>query len=101
MYCQVVLGSVWMEEAVARLLERYGDSRPERPAARGPAALAVVILDCRGNFVAAPAVSSFAWADRNWEKRGIRARPSGVPERIRLHAHFQEPRSEVILTEEA
>ncbi len=63
MYYQVVLGSVPMEPAVTRLLERYGDSRPERPSARGRAALAVVILDSRGVPVAAPAVavSSFGW----------------------------------------
>src|SRR5262249_208640 len=45
MYYQVVLGSLRTDPAVARLLERYGDSRPERPLARGRAALAVVILD--------------------------------------------------------
>jgi hypothetical protein len=48
MYYQVVLGSIRMEPAVARLLERYGDSRPERPSSRGRAALAIVILDSRG-----------------------------------------------------
>jgi hypothetical protein len=63
MYYQVVLGSVRMEPAVTRLLERYGDSRPERPSARGRAALAVVILDSRGVPVSPPAVavSSFGW----------------------------------------
>lgn len=62
-YYQVVLGALRMEAAVARLLERYGDSRPERPSARGLAALAVVILDSRGVPVASPAVavSSFGW----------------------------------------
>lgn len=63
MYYQVVLGSVRMEPAVTRLLERYGDSRPERPSAQGWAALAVVILDSRGVPVSSPAVavSSFGW----------------------------------------
>jgi hypothetical protein len=62
MYYHIVLGSVRMEPAVARLLERYGNSRPERPSARGRAALAVVILDSRGVPIASPAaVSSFGW----------------------------------------
>jgi hypothetical protein len=63
MYYQIVLGSVRMEPAITRLLERYGDSRPDRPSARGMAALAVVILDSKGVPVASPtvAVSSFGW----------------------------------------
>ncbi len=63
MYYQVVLGSVRMVPAVTQLLERYGDSRAERPPARGCAALAVVILDSRGVPIVSPAVavSSFGW----------------------------------------
>jgi hypothetical protein len=63
LYYQVVLGSVPMEPAIDRLLSKYADDRPERPLARGEAALAVVVVDQSGRPVEYPAVavSSFAW----------------------------------------
>jgi hypothetical protein len=63
LYYQVVLGTVRAEEAVSRLLEKFGDTRAERPQARGRAALATVTVDQRGVPVERPAVavSSFGW----------------------------------------
>ncbi len=63
LYYQVVLGSIELEPAIARLIERYGDTRPERPGAQGKAALAVIVVDKQGRLVESPAVgvSSFAW----------------------------------------
>ena len=62
-YYQLVLGSVDLPPAFGRLVELYGDARPERPASRGEAALAVVMLDRTGRPVedAAVSVSSFGW----------------------------------------
>lgn len=63
LYYQIVLGSVYMEPAIAALIERYGDSRAERPGVRGNAALAVITIDQKGRLVDSPAVgvSSFGW----------------------------------------
>jgi hypothetical protein len=63
LYYQVILGSVKMEPVVERLIERYGDTRPERPGARGKAMLAAIVVDRQGRLVASPAVgvSSFGW----------------------------------------
>lgn len=63
LYYQVVLGSVKMEPAIERLIERYGDTRLEKPVAHGKAALAVVVVDRQGQLIESPAVgiSSFAW----------------------------------------
>jgi hypothetical protein len=63
LYYQVILGSIQMEPAVTQLLERYGDTRFERPSARGNAVLAVAVVDRTGCLVKTPsvAVSSFAW----------------------------------------
>lgn len=63
LYYQVVLGSIKMEPAVERLIERHGDTRPEKPGARGKAVLAVVGVDRQGRLVESPAVgvSSFGW----------------------------------------
>jgi hypothetical protein len=63
LYYQVILGSVKMEPAVERLIEQYGDTRPEKPGARGKAALAVVVVDRQGQLIESPAVSisSFGW----------------------------------------
>jgi hypothetical protein len=63
LYYQVVLGSAKMEPAVERLIERYGDTRPEKPGARGKAVLAVVVVDRQGRLIESPAVgiSSFGW----------------------------------------
>lgn len=49
LYYQVVLGSVKVEPAVDRLIERYGDTRPEKPGARGKAVLAVVVVTVKGD----------------------------------------------------
>ena len=63
LYYQVVLGSIKMESAIGRLIERYGDSREERPEVRGKAVLAIVVVDRQGQLVESPAVgiSSFGW----------------------------------------
>lgn len=63
LFYQVVLGTVDLGEAINQLLARYADSRVERPAARGEAILAIVIVDREGRLVELPAVSvsSFAW----------------------------------------
>lgn len=63
LYYQVILGSIKMEPAVLRLIERYGDARPEQPRVRGKAVLAVVVVDRQGRLVESPAVgiSSFGW----------------------------------------
>lgn len=63
LYYQIVLGSVRLEETVKRILDVYVDRRVERPATRGSAALAVVVVDQHGTPVEASAVgvSSFGW----------------------------------------
>jgi len=63
LYYQIVLGSIRMGLAVERLLERYRDSREERPPVRGKAVLAIVVIDRQGLLVESPAVgiSSFGW----------------------------------------
>jgi hypothetical protein len=63
LYYQVVLGSMKVEPAVGRLIERYGDSREEKVIVRGRAALATVMVDRQGRLVQSPAVgiSSFGW----------------------------------------
>jgi hypothetical protein len=63
LYYQIVLGSIRLEPAVEKLVERFGDTRAERPGARGQAPLAVVVVDRNGRLAASPsvAVSSFAW----------------------------------------
>lgn len=63
LFYQIVLGTVDLGAATARLLARYADFRVEPPEARGEAVLAVVIVDRTGRLAEAPAVSisSFAW----------------------------------------
>lgn len=63
LYYQIVLGTLKLEPAVECLVQKYGDTRPERPGVRGEAALAVVVVDRYGKLVESPAVaiSSFAW----------------------------------------
>lgn len=63
LYHQVVLGTVKLDEAVAALVARYGDTRAERTGTRGEAILATIILDKTGRPVEEPAVaiSSFGW----------------------------------------
>lgn len=63
LYYQVILGSVDMEAAVSALLKVYTDSRTERPAARGEAVLATIMVDREGRPVESDsvAISSFGW----------------------------------------
>src|ERR1041385_4442935 len=64
LYFQVILGTVKLEPAVARLIERYADTRPDPPSTRDKKAiLAAVIVDRAGRLIESPAVavSSFAW----------------------------------------
>lgn len=61
LYYQLPLGSVRLTPAYECLLQRFGDSREERPRARGHAVLATVTLDSQGVVADAPVVSSFAW----------------------------------------
>ena len=63
LYYQVVLGSIKMQPAVEQLIERYGDTRPEKPRVRGKAALAIVVVNHQGQLVESSAVgiSSFGW----------------------------------------
>jgi hypothetical protein len=63
LYYQVVLGTIKLDAAVASLITKFGDTRPERAGARGEAILATIMLDRNGKPVEEPAVSisSFAW----------------------------------------
>ena len=63
LYYQVVLGSIELEPAIEALVERFGDSRAERPSARGSAVLAALVVDKSGKIVedTAIGVSSFGW----------------------------------------
>ena len=63
LYYQVILGTISLEKASSKLLDLYGDSRIEKPAAKGEAILAVAVVDKNGMLVQSPAValSSFSW----------------------------------------
>ncbi len=63
LYHQVILGTIKLDEAVASMVARYGDTRAERMGARGEAILATIMLDRAGRPVEEPAVaiSSFGW----------------------------------------
>ncbi len=63
LYYQVILGTIRMDLATARLVERFGDSRPDFPNSKPNAVLAVVIVDKLGQLVESQAVSvsSFGW----------------------------------------
>jgi energy-coupling factor transporter ATP-binding protein EcfA2 len=63
LYFQIVLGSIVMQPAIAALLDRFADTRPERPQARGETPLAVVIVDREGRPIpdSCAVVSSFGW----------------------------------------
>lgn len=63
LYFQIVLGAVEMQPAMERLLQRFSDSRPEKPRVRGETPLAVVIVDREGRPLADEGVvlSSFGW----------------------------------------
>jgi hypothetical protein len=86
-YYQVILGSIKMEQAVERLIERYGDTRPERQVARGKAVLAAVVVDHQGRLVESPAVgvSSFGWgvvSALNGELAGLARWPDVEPQLV-------------------
>jgi hypothetical protein len=51
LYYQIVLGTIDLEAAVSALLKVYTDRRPERPATRGEAILATVLVDQTGRPV--------------------------------------------------
>lgn len=63
LFYHVILGSIDLDKATAALLQKYSDSRAERPTARGNAVIATITLDRKGKLVGPPsaAVSSFAW----------------------------------------
>src|SRR5262249_41447040 len=52
-----------LDEAVAALVAKYGDTRPERQGTRGEAVLASIMLDRHGRPIEEPAVTiaSFGW----------------------------------------
>ena len=60
---QLMLGTLDLAESLERLIEIYGDGRPERPPMRGKAILAAATADASGMPVpdSGVAVSSFAW----------------------------------------
>ncbi len=51
LYFQVVLGSIELDPAFSRLLTRFADARPERPAPRGEAILGLVTVNQDGRMV--------------------------------------------------
>lgn len=63
LYYQIILGAIQLEPPLQLLMERYADSRIEKPSIRGKAALAVIIVDREGHLISPPAVgiSSFGW----------------------------------------
>lgn len=73
LYYQIVLGSVDLPKAVAALLERYSDSRAERPPARGEAVLATIMVDQHGGPIEndAVSISSFGWGLSTALKGGL------------------------------
>jgi len=62
LYYQLVLGSIDMNLALQQVMAIFSDTRPQRPSARGEAALAIVMLDRKGRPVNnAATVASFGW----------------------------------------
>lgn len=64
LYYQIILGAIEMGPAVKALINRYGDSKPERYPVKGQTPIATVMVDKEGRPVDPPAasVSSFAWS---------------------------------------
>lgn len=62
-YYQIILGTISMEPAIEALLRVYTDTRAQRPAARGEAVLASVMVDSDGHLAGQNPVviSSFGW----------------------------------------
>ncbi|GIU77495.1 MAG: hypothetical protein KatS3mg005_0733 [Bryobacteraceae bacterium] len=73
LYFQVPLGSIRIQPALNALLERWGDSRPDRPVNRRSALLGTITLSARGEPVESPAlrISSFAWGVMKALKGGL------------------------------
>lgn len=63
LFYHVLLGTLDAGNAFAALLDRFADTRAERPSVRGEAILAAVVVDKAGRLAGEPAVavSSFAW----------------------------------------
>jgi hypothetical protein len=63
LFYEIVLGTIDVQKPVAALLEIYADKRVDRPAVKGKAFLASIMVDRTGKIVGnAPiAVSSFGW----------------------------------------
>jgi hypothetical protein len=63
LYYQVILGTILMEPAIEALHKVYTDTREQRPAARGEAVIASVMVDNEGRLAGnTPVViSSFGW----------------------------------------
>lgn len=63
LYYQVILGTISMEPAINALLKVYTDTRAQRPATRGEAVLASVMVDTEGHLAGQNplVISSFGW----------------------------------------
>lgn len=63
LYYQVILGTISMEPAIDALLKVYTDTRAQRPATRGEAVLASVMVDTEGHLAGQNplVISSFGW----------------------------------------
>lgn len=63
LYYQIILGTISMEPAIEALLKVYTDTRAQRPASRGEAVLASVMVDSEGRLAGQNPVviSSFGW----------------------------------------
>jgi hypothetical protein len=90
LYYEIVLGMVDIEGAVRRLIKLYGDTRVERPAARGEAVLAAILVNREGQPIEGPAtaVSSFGW--------GIPRALSGSLEALGAWQQAQKPLLEAL-----
>jgi len=99
LYFQIVLGSLSMSPAMEQLLQRFADSRPERPNGRGETPLAIVIVDREGRPIPdnCAVASSFAWglplalsgdpaALSEWEQAGTQLQDA-LHERLSREGH--------------
>lgn len=64
LFYHIVLGTIKVNESIDLLMKIYGDTNEEKPAKKGEAIIASIIVNNKGILVEAPAVSisSFAWA---------------------------------------
>jgi hypothetical protein len=74
LFYHIVLGTVKMPEAVAALMEKFPDSRAERPVKAGEAVLASLLVDRNGFLIdeGAAVISSFGWGVSNVLKGNLR-----------------------------